>query len=85
MTDVNRMKFMLFDFKRSSFDFKFKLDGVVTGNVDKFKIIGCVWHSSLLEGPDMMRLVVNFNKSVGMFMRKFNSLGVSVKIPLLES
>ena len=85
MINVDKTKFMVFETKRGNLDIKVKLNGVDVERVDEFKYLGCVLQSNLLEGPNVERLLANFNKSVGMFMRKFSSLEMHVKIPLFES
>ena len=47
--------------------------------------MGCILNCNLLEKADLERILKSFNKSVGIFIRKFSNVDMAIKLRLFDT
>ena len=84
--NTDKTKVVIFR-KRKKYDTaaKFFLYGQEIKIINEYKYLGSVLTYNLCEANDISRALEAFNKSVGMFFRKFSSLKLDVKYKLLST
>ena len=60
-------------------------NGIAIEIVSEYKYLGCILKNNLCEILDLDRILKSFNKSVGMFVRKFGNIDFQIKLQLFES
>ena len=84
LLNVDKTKIMIFG-KPSSNNITFFINGKQIEIVSQYKYLGCIISDDLYEAKELDRIVKNFNKSVGMLIRKFSSVDIRIKLQLFES
>lgn len=83
--NVNKTKTVIFSRSSSLDEPKFYMCGALIENVRDYKYLGCMLNSRLSEKSELSRIQSSFNNSVGMFLRKFYSVDIRVKLTLFRS
>jgi len=63
----------------------FILNGSGVEIVAEFTYLGCILDCNLLEKADLERILKSFNKSVGIFIRKFSNVDMAIKLRLFDT
>ena len=84
--NTGKTKVVVFGQKFSeSLGISFSISGVTIDIVQNYKYLGVIFDCTLCENDDVDRILKSFNRSVGMFLRKFHSVDFNVKIKLFDS
>ena len=84
--NIGKTKVVIFGQKLcESLGISFSICGVTIDIVQNYKYLGVIFDCILCEKDDVDRILKSFNRSVGMFLRKFHSVDFNVKIKLFDS
>ena len=61
------------------------MNGVNLDIVSEDKYLGCILNNNLTESSELERITKSFKNSVGMFLRKFATVELSIKLRLFTS
>ena len=86
LLNISKTKIVIFkaDLRNVS-NLLFTINGIAIEIVSEYKYLGCILKNNLCEIPDLDRILKSFNKSVGMFVRKFGNIDFQIKLQLFES
>ena len=86
LLNTSKTKIVIFRRKYcSANNTKFILNGSCVEIVAEFTYLGCILNCNLLEKADLERILKSFNKSVGIFIRKFSNVDMAIKLRLFDT
>ena len=86
IVNVTKTKCVIFSKKKRHGSMPvFKMNGVNLDIVNEYKYLGCILNNNLTESSELKRITKSFNNSVGMFLRKFATVELSIKLRLFTS
>ena len=86
VVNVRKTNFQIYNMTmRRSFSVIFFINGSKLDHVTEYKYLGHITNYRLNEFAKLVRTLQNFNKSVGIFLRKSSTVDISVKLRLFST
>ena len=84
--NVQKTKVLIFNARnRRVSDVEFSINGCRIDIVDEYKYLGCILNKTMNESMELEGILNTFNRAVGMFLRKFSTVDLSIKLKLFTS
>ena len=83
---IQKTKAMIFTRKVDFFHVSvLRVSGIEISNVKKYKYLCCIPDCKLNEKSELNRIIISFDRMVGMFLRKFPTVELGLKLTLLNN